>query len=156
MQKSKVCAFFFITLISISSVSGIGKALTIILSKALADKLIIAAVISALAPVATPLGKRSAQAEEYLAADVNDCGKYLVCKLSEDEINVNRAEKEILNHFHADMNKIVLNTNSPRSAFQVAAYLGGIGENKVCERVYKKCKTSLRQLRKYVKFYSEE
>ena len=115
MQKFKLCAFFLVTLVSISSVNCVGKALTILLSKALADKLIIGAVISALAPVATPLGKRSvAQAEEYLAADVNDCGKYLVCKLSEDKININRAEKEILKHFHADMEKIVLNTNSPR------------------------------------------
>ena len=114
MQKFKLCAFFLVTLVSISSVNCVGKALTILLSKALADKLIIGAVISALAPVATPLGKRSARAEEYLAADVNDCGKFLVCKLSEDKININRAEKEILKHLHADMEKIVLNTNSPR------------------------------------------
>merc|ERR1712168_743637 len=144
VQITKICALLLLIILTLSSVNGIGilaKTATGIAlkSKVLLKKVILKSAIqkqkfiakSALKAVTgfikqynknVIFGKRSVDDVDYLAKDVNDCGKYLICKLSEDKNNLSSAEKIILSQFDQDIEKIILSSESARSTFEVASY----------------------------------
>ena len=136
VQIEKICALLLIITLTLSSVNGIGilaKTATGIAlkSKVLLKKVILKSAIqkqkliakSALKAVTgfikqynknVIFGKRSVDDVDYLAKDVNDCGKYLICKLSEDKNNLSSVERTILSHFDQDVERIILRIDSPR------------------------------------------
>jgi len=160
VQIKKICVLLLLLTLALSSVNGIGILTKTATGIALKSKILLKKVIvkSALKAVGgfikqynknVIFGKRSVDDESYLAKDVNDCGKYLICKLAEDENNLSSAEKIILSQFDQDIEKIILRSESARSTFEVASYLGRIGENDICENVYRRCSISINDLREY-------
>ena len=101
------------------------------------------------------LGKRSVGNENLLDEinkyDQDDCVKFYICNISGDRSdNLGEMETNILNYFDVDISEHTLNPYSARSAYQVAAYLGGLQETHLCKKVYSRCQLSFKELRSYI------
>ena len=101
------------------------------------------------------LGKRSVGDEDLLDEinkyDQDDCVKFYICNISGDRNdNLGEMEANILNYFDAEITQQTLNPFSARSAYQVAAYLGGLQEAHLCQKVYSRCQLSFKDLRSYI------
>ena len=101
------------------------------------------------------LGKRSVGNEDLLDEiskyDQDDCVKFFICNIAEDRNDsLGEMETNILNYFDVDISEQTLNPYSSRSAYQVAAYLGGLQEAHLCEKVYTRCQLSFKELRSYI------
>jgi hypothetical protein len=83
--------------------------------------------------------------DSALELDTDDCAKLMVCHVFEKPVEqLNSFEAKINQLFANDLEKI--DASSAKAEYQLAAFVGGLKQDGLCQQRYSRCLASPQQL----------